>query len=561
VNRHPDHEAGRIAFRLRIGVTGHRELPDEAKLAAVVRQEIGRLIGLLRPDASTTIELAVISQLADGADRLVVHEVLAAAAERGQQARLEVVLPMRRDDYVRVQKFGAASSKEFNELLEQAILVSEPRHAGNGHSRHTAHAYEVAGHRVIASCDILLALWDGLPSGGGGGTAETLLAAASVGKPCVWIPTDAAEPVADNFAHGKSYDFYQQVIKRSDVPHDRAGRPRTPQELPDDTLKPLHESLKLLERYNRERLPAKFGERLRDEFKFPGGEDDWIAPFFLRATMLAAENQTRFARSTRAITWLAIIAATLLGVHLSLNSSPAWDWAEVTSLVAVMVIFLVMHERHFHDRWISYRFLAERLRSARYLIPAGVDFVLLRTTVTAYIERHPSDWIERTFYEFWQGERKRRKEPAPEMDDEALKQRLADEWIGKQISYHQKRSREHLRWQQILLITILILFAGALTCAILDAAVVHRSVTGCLSVAFPAAAASLGALLTVRQHRQLYERSAKMSRDLADARWEIVTAVNRRMIVSTAARAARIMAEESADWLGALWFLDVEHPG
>jgi hypothetical protein len=33
------------------------------------------------------------------------------------------------------------------------------------------------------------------------------------------------------------------------------------------------------------------------------------------------------------------------------------------------------------------------------------------------------------------------------------------------------------------------------------------------------------------------------------------------MVLSAAARAARIMAEESEDWLGALWFLDVEHPG
>lgn len=83
---HPDESAGRIAFRLRIGVTGHRELPDEARLTGLVRQELRRLVGQLHASSSATVELVVISQLADGADRLVVREVLDLAEERGQQA-------------------------------------------------------------------------------------------------------------------------------------------------------------------------------------------------------------------------------------------------------------------------------------------------------------------------------------------------------------------------------------------------------------------------------------------------------------------------------------------
>lgn len=563
MNRHPDQEAGRIPFRLRIGVTGHRELPDQDKLAGVVRGQIERLIGLLQKRASTIIELAVISQLADGADRLVVHQVLDVAAERGQEARLEVVLPMRRADYIQAQKFGPDSVNEFNKLLEQASLVSEPGRASNSHNRHPSYAYEAAGRELIASCDILLALWDGQPTGGTGGPADTLRAAAATGKPCVWIPTDPAEPVTDNLSYSTSYDFYRQVAERPGVPGEPAGRSRAQKELPEDVLEPLYNSRTFLERYNRERRPPKFDQRLRKEFNFPGGEEDWVAPFFLRATMLAAKNQTHFVWSARAITLLAIVAATVLGVHLGLSSSPVWGWAEVASLVAILVIFYGVRRYEFHDRWITYRFLAEWLRSARFLIPAGVSYGQLKTTVTAHMTQHPSDWIQRAFDGFWEDDRCRgkRNENAPKTDEEAMRRRLADEWIGKQITYHQQRSWQHHLWQRILLNTTLILFVGALTCAILDAADVYRNVTGCLSVVFPAGAASLGALLTIRQHQQLAERSDKMLKDLADARWEIMTLASPGMMISTALQAATIMAVESEGWLDALWFLDVEHPG
>jgi CTP synthase (UTP-ammonia lyase) len=33
-------------------------------------------------------------------------------------------------------------------------------------------AYEIVGHHVVNHCDVLIALWDGRPSRGRGGTAE-----------------------------------------------------------------------------------------------------------------------------------------------------------------------------------------------------------------------------------------------------------------------------------------------------------------------------------------------------------------------------------------------------
>ena len=550
---------GRVAFRLRIGVTGHRKLSHdlERDLAECVQVQFDRLVERLPAHKSTHIELTVISQLAEGADRFVVHQVLSNAATGGRQARLEAVLPLHRDAYARIQGFDAASREDFDALLEQATAVDEPSPTVDGDSGNAAAAYEAAGRKIIARCDVLLAIWDGHRTGGRGGTAETLLEAASAGKPCVWIPADPAEPVQDNLTRGTSDEFRDLVAGRAAVPPDRT---RPPQELPRDVWKPLRDSLDPLQHFNSEPVPAQFDHRLRNEFGYPGGEDHWIAPYFLRATMLAAKNQARFNWYSRAITLLAIAAAVMLGVHLSLSSNPVWDWTEVASLAALTVVFLVLHQRGFHRRWVSYRFLAERLRSARFLIPAGVEFQWAEALVAVYIERNSSDWLMRAFHDLLPSERQLRRVRTRVADTDVLKRRLADDWIGKQIAYHSQRSRHHMTWNRVLSVTIIALFVGTVVCAVLDASAIARDTMGFLSVVFPVSGASLGALLTVRQHRELSERDEKMATDLAAAQKTIRDADNRRALRDAGAQAARIMAEESDDWLGALWFLDVEHP-
>lgn len=191
---------GRVAFRLRIAVTGHRKLSHalERDLAECVQVQFDRLVERLPAHKSTHIELTVISQLAEGADRFVVHQVLSNAATGGRQATLEAVLPLHRDAYARIQGFDATSREDFDALLGQATAVDEPSPTVDGDSGNAAAAYEAAGRKIIARCDVLLAIWDGHRTGGRGGTAETLLEAASAGKPCVWIPADPAEPVQDN---------------------------------------------------------------------------------------------------------------------------------------------------------------------------------------------------------------------------------------------------------------------------------------------------------------------------------------------------------------------------
>ena len=76
----PPHAEGRIPFTFRIGVTGHRELSGPDDLRQPVREAISRLLTLAPVASGAGLALVVVSALAEGADRLVAEEVLAASA-------------------------------------------------------------------------------------------------------------------------------------------------------------------------------------------------------------------------------------------------------------------------------------------------------------------------------------------------------------------------------------------------------------------------------------------------------------------------------------------------
>jgi hypothetical protein len=92
----PPRGNGRIPFTFRIGVTGHCELDQADDLRKPVREAILRLLTLVPIAPGAELALVVVSPLAEGADRLVAEEVLADI-----DARLEVVLPMDAEDFIR----------------------------------------------------------------------------------------------------------------------------------------------------------------------------------------------------------------------------------------------------------------------------------------------------------------------------------------------------------------------------------------------------------------------------------------------------------------------------
>ncbi len=94
------------------------------------------------------------------------------------------VLPLEIDDY-RNDFVSAESRQEFDRLVELAdpVTIVGPDEGGTRES-----AYERAGRLVVERCDVLVALWDGAPARGRGGTAQMVDEARRRGRDVVVIP-------------------------------------------------------------------------------------------------------------------------------------------------------------------------------------------------------------------------------------------------------------------------------------------------------------------------------------------------------------------------------------
>ena len=163
--------------QVRIGVTGHRFLAEVAKL----RESIERALHLIE-QRYPGCRLAAVSPLAEGADRLVAHAVL----ERG--GSLIVPLPLPAEDYL-TDFTAKASQAEFRALLALAAEVIELPATPTRNE-----AYEQVGLWVLDHSDALIAVYDGKPAQGRGGTAEIAALAIERGLPVLHIKAGNRKP-------------------------------------------------------------------------------------------------------------------------------------------------------------------------------------------------------------------------------------------------------------------------------------------------------------------------------------------------------------------------------
>jgi len=155
----------------RIGVTGHRSIPQE--LHAHVLE--GLRAALCGHDGS----LEALSSLAVGADQLFADMALAHGAE------LTAVIPS--GDY----EAGFADEAELERY--RALKARAAREVRLDFPHATDEAYYAAGAYIADHCDRLLAVWDGRPARGLGGTGDIVTYARSLGRPVTVIWRDGVE--------------------------------------------------------------------------------------------------------------------------------------------------------------------------------------------------------------------------------------------------------------------------------------------------------------------------------------------------------------------------------
>lgn len=157
-----------------IGMTGHQGLTPDTE-ALVSRAIADELRGVR--------DLVGITSLAEGADQIFAEHVLAAGGQ------LVVIRPAA--DYIGT--FSDESAREcYRRLLDSATEVIHLPFETSSED-----AYWAAGREVVNRSDRLLAVWNGKPAGGLGGTADVVAYAREHARPTVVIWPPGAKRITD----------------------------------------------------------------------------------------------------------------------------------------------------------------------------------------------------------------------------------------------------------------------------------------------------------------------------------------------------------------------------
>jgi hypothetical protein len=176
--------------RVALGVTGHRlnQLPEAGhpRVRAAIEAALAGVATAAGLAGHGHSKLLLISALAEGADRIAAQAALA------RHWRMASPLPFKRARY---EEDFPDSVDEFRALYRRAIarheIDGERLAAAQGIS---AAGYAAVGREIASHCTVLLAVWNGKPPKGPGGTAEVCALALQKGAPVLWIDADGNGP-------------------------------------------------------------------------------------------------------------------------------------------------------------------------------------------------------------------------------------------------------------------------------------------------------------------------------------------------------------------------------
>jgi hypothetical protein len=156
---------------VRLAITGHRLLPAETEtlIDQALREEVARHKG---------DELVGISAIADGADSLFAQAVLDAGGS------LVAIIP--------AQEYRGGLPDDHHAIYD--ALLSQASHViALDYVQSNSDAHMDASLRMLDEADQLIAVWDGQPARGYGGTADVVDAARKRGLPVTIVWPDGAK--------------------------------------------------------------------------------------------------------------------------------------------------------------------------------------------------------------------------------------------------------------------------------------------------------------------------------------------------------------------------------
>jgi hypothetical protein len=384
----------RPPLHLCVGVTGHRAL--DPAVAAALPGRIGAVLDDIAAITAATAQaeraiyapaapcLTFLAQLAIGADQIAAAEAL----DRGYA--LHAILPLASAEFR--HDFDPAALKDFDRLLGRATACwSLP-----GRRTEADAAYAMAGEATAAQCDVLIAVWDGAPARGSGGTAEVVDYAVRRGVPVIHLPVDDRPP---RLLWSGFEGLPPSLYHRDNVPR-RALDAAVLEEVLQRLLLPDQErgllSTYLAERERRWRFRFEFPLLLAvagvrritpAAWRAPGYAarvgDDWTS---FRATLPAirgldfaqeafgwadglADHYAQLYRSGMIFNFVAAAGAVLLALtgFVLPETKLLLTVMELVIVAALIVNTRIGTRQEWHRRWLDYRLLAEQLRTVRSL--------------------------------------------------------------------------------------------------------------------------------------------------------------------------------------------------
>jgi hypothetical protein len=173
-----------------VGFTGHRQIEH----ADVVARAIGEALDFLR--AQTPGEWVALASAAAGGDQLFVQQAL----DRGLS--WHAILPLPAKDFA--SDFSPERWREVEALLARAEHLQISNEEGPRED-----AYLDCGLETVNGSDLLIAVWDGEPARGKGGTAEVVEYALSIGRPVIIIEPATGERRIENW---KTLDVHEIAL-------------------------------------------------------------------------------------------------------------------------------------------------------------------------------------------------------------------------------------------------------------------------------------------------------------------------------------------------------------
>jgi hypothetical protein len=171
---------------LRIGITGHRAIAADPMVSKAVEAAISKVFRTLANGSTSSktdkpfssparLRLKVISMLAEGADLVGMQAALDCGAE------LMGVLPFDEQSY-RKGFAGGPSRVVFDDVLSKlSSIVVLGGIVGDDTS------YELANSEILDRSDVVIAVWNGDPARGPGGTGDVVHDALQRGLPVIVI--------------------------------------------------------------------------------------------------------------------------------------------------------------------------------------------------------------------------------------------------------------------------------------------------------------------------------------------------------------------------------------